>query len=145
MAILDTSLILSNAQAITTTAYSENVIDLGTPDTWNARSGQARELPINLDITEDFDASGGATLTIVVLSGTSATAGSGTVTTHYSSSAIPKASLLAAASLNALFRLFVPHDARRYLYLQYVVATGPMTAGKITATAATAVRRNIPV
>ena len=130
--LTDSSQILSAAQAVTATAYSTNVIDRG-PIAAFGYAGAAETIPILLDVETTFTAGGSATMTIQVLSGTSATAGSGTVVLHYQSFAIPVASLVAGADINRLFRLGIPTNCGRYVYLQYVIATGPMTAGAITA------------
>lgn len=139
--ILDNSLVLSAAQAVTSTAYSTNVIDMG-PLAPFGYSGASRNIPILLDVETTFTAAGAATMTIGVLSGTSATAGSGTVVTHCVSPAIPVASLTAGADINDLFRPSIPVDCGRYVYLQYTIATGPMTAGTITAKVAGTVPNN---
>ena len=137
--LIDGSLSLSAAQLVTATAYSTNVIDRGPVAVAFGYAGAAGNIPIMLDVETTFTAGGSATMTIQVLSGTSATAGSGTVVTHYSSFAIPVASLVAGTDINRLFRLGIPTNCGRYVYLQYVIATGPMTAGAISAKVAMAV------
>lgn len=129
--IMDTSVTLSDSQAITSSAASTNIIDLGAAGWWGA-AGASHPIPLMLQVNEAFTASGSATLTIAIRSTTAADT-STNLKTHYVSDAIGKAALTTTANLNDLFRAFIPTNTQRYLHLYYTVATGPMTAGKITA------------
>lgn len=137
--MLDKQNLISDAQAVTVTAVSTNSVDLlggmtlgtdtlgNTPDNDFAKSP---ELDILITVTEQFTAAGAATLQVAVITDDSAALGS--PTTLMTSAAIGKATLVPGYQ----FRLGLPPGnaaADRYLGLQYTVATGPMTAGKVTA------------
>jgi hypothetical protein len=132
--ILDNSLVLSSAQAITATANSTNRIDLGPTGFWGF-AGRATPIPIVLDCTETFtdDSGTDGTVTISVKSNTASGDYTTGVKTHYVSPAIAVTALTAGADLNALFRAFIPVDAQRYVFLTYTVASMTASAGKITA------------
>ena len=121
--ILDKQNLFSDDQAITVTANSTNVIDLGAAD-----KGPGTPLEIYIQATEAFTAAGAATLTVSLTTDDNASMSS--ATTLYTSAAIGKADLVAGyvVPIRAL-----PTGAEQYLRLTYTVATGPMTAGKITA------------
>ena len=121
--ILDKQLIMSEAQAITSTAVSTNVIDLAIA---NVNTGEPVE--ILLQVNEAFTAAGAGTLTITIETDDNESFSSATVL--LSTGAIPKATL--ALGYQAAIA-FLPPNIERYVRLNYTVATGPMTAGKITA------------
>lgn len=138
--MLDKQNLFSDAQAITVTANSTNVVDLqgGTPafttdtlgNTVDNDFGKSPELDVLITVTEAFTAAGAATLTVSIAADDSAAFGS--PTTLVSSAAIGKATLVPGYQ----FRLALPAGnaaADKHLGLIYTVATGPMTAGKITA------------
>ena len=127
--ILDRQNLMSFNQAVTASAPSTDVIDLGPP-MWAGSAGSDREIPIEATITEAFLASGAATLTIEVQSSPVENFGSGVIK-HLITEPIPKAALVIGANLTKALKL--PPDVQRYVRLNYVVATGPFTAGKITA------------
>lgn len=113
----------SDEQAITATANSTNVVDLGGPD-----QDAGEPLHINAQVIEAFTAAGSATLTVSLE--TDSDEAFGSATTLVTSAAIGKADLIAGKYIPISF---LPADAERYVRLVYTVATGPMTAGKITA------------
>lgn len=121
---LDKQLMFSEAQAVTVTAASTNVVDLGADR--NVGSGEPLELLVVVD--EAAAAAGAATVTIELQTDDNEAFAS--ATTLLSSAAIGKAALTAGSSH---FKVQVPEDAERYLRLNYTVATGPLTAGKLTA------------
>lgn len=127
--LLDVQALLSDAQAITSTANSTNVYDCGV-----ARDlGPGRDVYLTLIVNQAFTASGAGTLTIALVAADD-TGLSTNATTLWTSPAIGKATLTAGYSL----KVPVPRNSafakgQRYLGLTYTVATGPMTAGKITA------------
>jgi hypothetical protein len=129
---IDKLLQFSAAQAITATAVSTNVIDLLA--TAN-NIGVGDDLYIVITCDEAFTASGSATLTITLETDDNAAMSSSAVL--WTSPAIGKASLtLAMAPIFVRLPVGntiggVPYE--RYLTLNYTVATGPMTAGKLTA------------
>ena len=111
-------------QAVTTTAASTDIVDLGAArDTGN---GEPLELVIL--VTETVTAAGAATVTFTLE--TDDNAGFSSTFVLASSGAMAKAALTAGTEV---LRVKVPLDAERYLRTNYTVATGPLTAGKFTA------------
>lgn len=127
MAILDMQNMLSYKQAITASAVSTNVIDLG-PNMWSKASGNDTPIPLALFVEETFAAAGAATLKVEIQSSNDKTFGTG-VTTHQSID-LAKADLATAKKLPK--SLVIPVDVKRYLRANYTVGTGPFTAGKLT-------------
>jgi hypothetical protein len=132
--IFDKTLLLSDAQAITAGAPSDNTIDLGaTGRAMFAAADLVRDvgkgIPLLIQVVEDFDAAGAATLTIFLQ------------TDSDDSFASPKTvavtPALDLATLKAGYQVnfdYIPRGVdERYMRLSYSVLTGPMTAGKITA------------
>lgn len=125
--ILDRQNLFSNSQAITATANSTDVVDL------TARRGiRNPDLPLEvvIKVLEAFTASGAATLTVALVTADDAalTTNADTLAT---TTAIGRASLVVGYEPA---KWSIPTGRlRRYLGLTYTVATGPMTAGKITA------------
>ncbi|WP_301101090.1 Bbp16 family capsid cement protein [Propionivibrio sp.] len=114
---------LSTAQAVTTTALSTNSIDLGPQP---ANAGDPLVALITVDATAT--AAGAATVTFQVVS--SASANLSTPTVLAQTDAIGKAELAAGRrpiGLEFNFRNLTA--GHRYLGLQYLVGTGPLTAG----------------
>lgn len=121
--IIDKENSFSDEQAITATADSENVIDLGA-----AGLDAGEPLHINAQVVEAMTAAGSATLTVSLV--TDADAAFSDPTTLVSTAAIAVADLVAGKYLPISF---LPADAEQFVKLVYTVATGPMTAGKISA------------
>jgi len=111
-------------QAVTATAASTDIIDLGA--TRDIGNGEPMELVILC--TESATASGSATVTFALQ--TDDNDGFSSAATLASTAAIGKASLTAGTEV---LRVKVPLDVERYLRVNYTVATGPLTAGKFTA------------
>lgn len=128
--IFDTTNLLSNAQAITVTAASTNVIDLGPIATGITRDvGKGNEVPLLIQVTEAFTAAGAATLTIALQ--TDSVENFASPKTVWTSATFALADLTAG---KVVIPEYLPRGTdERYLRLNYTVATGPMTAGKITA------------
>lgn len=122
--ILDAKLVFSDAQAITSTADSTNVLDFGNAD---PNQGEGTKLVLHVDVDTAFTASGSATLTVNLLSSAD---DSTYVSTKLLTGAIPKATLVAGYKI---FETSIPYEFLRYMKLVYTVATGPMTAGKVNA------------
>lgn len=134
--ILDDTLVLSDAQAITASAASTNIIDLGATGTaFGHAAALARDvgkgpisIPIIVNVVETF-----ATLTsLQVALQVDDDAAFGSPTTIATGPAI------AAATLVAGYRFTFPAElpegtSERYLRLNYTVAGTNASAGKITA------------
>lgn len=129
--ILDKQNELSNAQVITASAASVNQIDLGPPSyTGNSKGNGKGTIFFNVDT--DFAAAGAATLQIGLRSSPNADMSGATV--HLLLPAVPVASLKRGKSLASIMgELPVPPRVSRYLDVFYTVATGPFTAGAISA------------
>lgn len=125
--ITDSLLALSAAQAVTATANSTNVIDLS-----QARDvGEGTDLICDFRVNTAFTAGGSATMTAAVV--VSAAAALTTPTTIASTSAIPVASLVSGYNFALKLNQLIASLGLRYLGVIYTIATGPMTAGAISA------------
>lgn len=128
--IFDRQTLLSDQQAITVTAPSTNNIGLGPKASGLIRDiGKGRQIPLLIQVTEAFLAAGAATLTVTLE--VDDNAGFGSPKVVWTSPAIPKATLIPGY-------VFIPEYIPRgtdeeFLRVNYTVATGPMTAGKIVA------------
>jgi len=122
--ILDKSLLLSDAQAVTTTAASTNVIDTGA-------EGQAIEpgswIYCAVSTAFALPGAGAGTLTVQLQTGTSATMADGV--TLATSASVVEASLTAG---KVLFKQKLPIGLKRYIRLYYTI-TETATAGNIDA------------
>lgn len=122
--IMDKENLFSDDQAITVTADSTNVINLGVDNI-----GKGEPIEILCQVTEAFAAAGAATLQAQLETDDNAAMSSSTVV--WDSGAIGKASLVVGYEFTITF---VPKAGmEQYAGLVFTVATGPMTAGKITA------------
>lgn len=139
--ILDANLILSEAQAVTATAISENVIrvpDSGTvygeAAAISRNLGPGEEIPFLMQVTEDFATLTSLTITIE----TSDNANLSSSTVLASSGAIAAASLV--AGYRPSFTRVMPDGVLSdYIGLRYTVAGSNATTGKITAALGTEV------
>lgn len=146
--MLDRQLVFSNKQAITVTAVSTDKVSLlGTPltlptgqtvsfvtdtlgNTVENDAGKTEELDVLITVTEAFTAAGAATLTFALVVDDDEALGS--PTTLMTTAAIGKATLIPGYQA----RMAIPAGAAqadRFMGISYTVATGPMTAGRITA------------
>jgi hypothetical protein len=117
----------ATGQAVTITANSTNVVDLSL-----ARDvGEGEDLYVQFTVGTAFTAAGSATLTptIVVSAADSLT----TPTTIATAGTIAVATLVAGYSFAVRLNPLIASLGLRYLGAIYTVATGPMTAGTITA------------
>ena len=132
--IFSANQLFSNDQAITASADSTNVIDLGAAGTpfgaaaaLNRDVGKGNPIPLLVQVTEAMTAAGAATLVVNISTGATSALG----TTIASVGPIAKADLVAGYQIPIQV---LPNDiTERYLGIEYVVATGPMTAGTVTA------------
>jgi hypothetical protein len=128
--ITDALLLLSSAQAVTSTAVSTNTIDLSQARDIGA--GETLFAVFTVDTT--FTAAGAATMQLQII--TSAAANLGTPTVIGQTDALGKAEFAAGRKPISIAipraQLAAQPIGQRYLGVQYTVATGPMTAGAIT-------------
>lgn len=125
--------LFSNDQAITATANSTNVIDLGTPGTpyraaarLHRDTGKGNPVPIRIQVTEDFATL--TSLTIALVASDNSNLSSGVT---LDSQTILVADLVEGATT---FMQLLPNGVdKRYLGLVYTVTGSNASAGKITA------------
>ena len=131
--ILSAQQIFSDDQAVTATAISTNVIDLGVAGTpygaaaaLNNDKGKGNKIPILCQVTTDFATLTSLTITVEV----SAAAGLTTPTVLFTQT-IAVADLVAGKQISIDV---LPNDATlRYLGVRYTVTGSNATAGNITA------------
>jgi hypothetical protein len=135
--ILSLQDLLSDNQAITTTAASTNSLDLGATGTvYGTTAAIVRdigkgepEVDLLVQATAAFTAVGAATLTITLQTDDNSAFSSATDALVLGP--FPKATLVAGWKLPVQY---MPESINeRYFRLNYTVATGPMTAGNLTA------------
>lgn len=119
--ILDKENLFSQDQAVTGTAASTNIIDLGV----NRDIGKGVPIPVLIQVTEDF--AGLTSLTASIETDDNASFSSATVLA--TSGAVPVADLVAGKQMNLQY---MPTGTERYLRINYTVA-GTGTAGTVTA------------
>lgn len=122
--LIDSQNEFSQDQAITATAASTNIIDLSL----DRDIGKGEPVPILVQVTTTFTAAGAATLTVDLETDDNSSFSS--ATNLWTSGAIGKATLVAGYKF---LIHYMPRANEQYLRLNYTVATGPMTAGKIQA------------
>lgn len=135
--ILDKLLEFSDAQAVTSTALSTNVVDLyplgnsvGTNTTRDIGTGEDIYLVVMTE-TAITDTSSDATLT-VTLESDSVEALSSSPTVHFSTGALAFGAYSPAGTVIANVKL-PAGNYERYLGVRYTVASGPFTAGTLNA------------
>lgn len=134
--IMDKFLEFSDAQAVTATAISANVVDLYplgnntvTNLTRDIGTGEDLYLVVNT-LTAATDTGSDATLTITLESDDNTSLSSPTV--HYSTAALAFAAFSPAGT--NLVKIKLPSgNYERYLGVRYTVASGPLTAGTFDA------------
>ncbi|MEQ9887615.1 Bbp16 family capsid cement protein [Pectobacterium zantedeschiae] len=124
--ILDKLLMFSEAQAVTATAASTDVIDLGPIDGTRRDIGVGTPLEFFVNVNTTATAAGAATVNIQLQT----SADNSTYVTLFDSSALALATLTAGKRVASVK---VPQGVLRYLRVNYSVATGPLTAGAFTA------------
>ena len=117
---------LADGQAVTATAISENVIDLGAANQ-DVGNGEQMFLVIQCDTTAT--AAGAATVDFSIESDSTVDLAT-SPTVHSSTGAIGKAALV--AGMDAVVLPLPPADYERYLGVRSTVATGPLTAGNFS-------------
>lgn len=134
---LDSQNEFSDAQAVTATAISSNVVDLTQGVTSPATltdidigTGEDVYLVVQTQTTAT-DAGSDATLAVTLESDSTADLAT-SPTVHYSTGALAFAAFATAGSVLAMVKL--PSGTyERYLGVRYTVASGPLTAGKFDA------------
>lgn len=119
---IDKFLQVSTNQAVTVTAPSTDVIDFGQA---NPNVGLSDRSTMAVTVNVAATAAGAATVTFVIQDSADNT----TWADVSSSGAIPKTALTAGYQL----AMPMPTKLRRYCRLNYVVGTGPLTAGTFSA------------
>ena len=122
--IMDKELEFSDSQAVTASAASTNVVDLG--QTYDIGVGEDLYFVVQVDAAAT--AAGAATVTFTLQTDTVENFASPTGLIN--SDAIGKAALTVGAK-PIVAR--IPHGAQRYLRAHYTVGTGPLTAGAFSA------------
>ncbi|MDQ0628068.1 Bbp16 family capsid cement protein [Pantoea agglomerans] len=124
--ILDKLLMFSEAQAVTASAASTDVIDLGPIDGTRRDIGVGYPLELFVNVNTTAAAAGAATVNIQLQTSPDNSAW----TTLASTSDL---ALSALTSGKRVWSQKVPQGVQRYLRVNYVVGTGPLTAGAFTA------------
>ncbi|CAM8501902.1 hypothetical protein KVG90_21690 [Klebsiella pneumoniae] len=124
--ILDKLLMFSEAQAVTASAASTDVIDLGPIDGTRRDIGVGYPLELFVNVNTTAAAAGAATVNIQLQTSPD----NSTWTTLTSSGDL---ALSALTSGKRVMSQKVPQGVQRYLRFNYVVGTGPLTAGAFTA------------
>jgi hypothetical protein len=131
--IIDKFLQVSNEQAVTATAASTDVIDFGQT---NPNTGISDHLDLSITVDEAAAAAGAATVVFSIQD----SADNSSFADVASTVAIGKAAL----PLGAQIVIPMPKLHRRYVRVNYTVATGPLTAGKFSAQFVTGLQLNTP-
>ena len=121
--IMDAQNRFSNAQAVTATAVSTDVIDFGVGDKG------INDKPLRLRVQVDETATSAGASTLVVTLETDDVVGFGSAVVVYTSASIAKAAIVAGA---VLVDIPIPYGMKRYARLNYTIGTANLTAGKFT-------------
>lgn len=123
--ILDKLLMFSEAQAVTATAASTDVIDLGPIDGTRRDIGVGYPLEFWTTVNTTATAAGAATVNVQLQTSTD----NSTWTTIASSGDLALSALVAG---KRIVSQKVPSGVQKYLRVNYTVGTGPLTAGAFT-------------
>lgn len=123
--ILDKLLMFSEAQAVTATAASTDVIDLGPIDGTRRDIGVGYPLEFWTTVNTTATASGAATVNVQLQTSPD----NSTWTTIASSGDLELSALVAG---KRIVSQKVPSGVQKYLRVNYTVGTGPLTAGAFT-------------
>ena len=128
--ILDVQAEFSDSQVVTATALSTNVYDQAPLTKTTTRDlGSGADSYLVLQVDTAAAAAGAATVTVTLESADNAGMTSSTVHATYGPFSLAQ---LAAGTTLGAFPL--PYgDFKRYVALRYTVATGPLTAGALSA------------
>lgn len=143
---VDSQLLFSDAQAVTSTAISTNVVDLNASSNTNVPLLQ--DIGIGEEVylyvytqTTATDSGSDATLTLTLESDSTANLAT-SPTVHLSTGALAFATYATAGSIVYQGKLPLG-NYERYLGLRYTIASGPLTAGAFTGMLAKDLQRNI--
>lgn len=131
---VDSQNLFSDAQAVTSTAISTNVIDTvysGTAPLANLGNGAVPLCLVVITNTTCTDTSSDATLTLTLESDSTADLAT-SPTVHYTTGALSFATYATAGTEVCVVPL-PKGNYERYLGLRYTIASGPLTAGKFDA------------
>lgn len=128
---IDKNLQVSDAQAITASSASTDVIDFGQA---NPNVGMDGRSCMAITTDESAAAAGAATVTFSVQDSSD----NATFTDVAATAAIGKGTLVAGYQ----HIIQMPTKLRRYVRLYYAVGTGPLTAGKFSAQVVTGFQQN---
>lgn len=129
--MIDKLLQVSDSQTVTVTAASTDVIDFGQ---LNPNSGLNQNTTMSITVDEVVAAVGAATVTFAVQDSADNSAFADVAVT----APIGKAALPAGAQV----LIPMPPVHRRYVRVNYTVATGPLTTGKFSAQVVAGVQAN---
>lgn len=142
---IDSQELFSDAQAVTATAISTNVLDLN-PDGFGLSNavqdigvGDETVYLVVMTVTTITDTGSDATLIVTLESDTAVGLATAPVV-HYSSGTLAFATYATAGTVVVQTPLPLG-DYKRYLGVRYTVASGPFTAGALTAFLTTDVQR----
>jgi hypothetical protein len=127
--ILDKQMLFSDAQAVTTTIVSTNIMDLGPMHADNTDRDIGAGTTLRLVIITDTAAQSTASSTVTFSLETSDTATFGTATTLWASAAVAKATLVAGYKVADIA---LPRGFLKYARVKYTVATADLTTGAFT-------------
>ena len=145
--IFDLQSLFSNAQAITATAISTNVIDqqltgipYGNVERMKRDLGKGAAVPLLIQVVESFNTL--TSLTITIETSDDPAFGSGNVVL-WTSVAVPLANLVAGYRVpNSLLPEGLLAGSKRYLAVRYTVTGTAPTLGKVTAGVVLGVQTN---
>ena len=123
--IIDSQLLFSNEQTITSTAASTNVVDLGAVR--NLGVGEDLYLVVGVDVAMD-DSGSDSTLAVTIETDDNEGFNSATV-----AQSIGTFSALSVAGTRLVAKLQPDKINERYMRLKYTPGTGDLSAGKFTA------------
>jgi hypothetical protein len=121
--MLDRFTEFANAQAVTATAPSTDTIDSSVAD---RAAGHDTDLQLQVTVNTTFASAGATTLQPVLQD----SADNASFADVLSGPVIPKAALTQGAQV---WLTQLPANLRRYLRVNWVVGTGPFTAGNVSA------------
>lgn len=124
--ILDKLTLFSEAQAVTASAASTDVLDLGPIKGTVRDIGVGYPIEFMVQVSTTATAAGAATVNFQLQT----SADNSTYTTIYDSGALALTALVAGKRPVVAK---VPQGVKRYLRVNYSVGTGPLTAGAFTA------------